>query len=718
MKKTFSWLVLVSLFLLIFAESNYLNNKNILFKDLHLAELILGSLGLALFLVFFPRPKQPMWLRVCITAFKVLLVSTTLFILFVEASIVDFSGMTFGPEVIFHFNWDAFVLGVKEYLLPMFLILLFIALTNWALFIAEGVFTRLQQTVAFFASLVLLLVLFKQTIFGRLYDGYVEYRTLMNVRGVYENEIKDMAFLGINHLATDKSNIAAQATQDKNLIVVYLESFSNAFIGHPKYPGITPKLEAMIDQHGQLSPYIATGNFTMDGLIAAHCGFIPNMLMGNNTLASGEKYYFNIPCFTDVLSKAGYRQEFMGGAKKSFAGKGEFLLDHGYDAVWGHEDYDTSQAENFSWWGLNDDVLFTKAKEKIAELAARPEPFHLSLLTLGTHLKGYPSPGCPVYPHSDDKFIQAIHCTDYLLGSLYQHLKDQNLLSNTTLIITADHTVFNTGYTQDLFGADITSSEIFGMIIDPDHQQPMHPMGLYDLGTTALALLGVEHNVKFILGDAFGGNEQRPLLTRNHLYQGGQLVDLSHDCQFDLNKTIQPKDSIDLCDHRAIVHKLYGYTEKFNVQSGIKFKADFEVAIEFTEDQQKITDITLNANSLKQQFRHQGFTLEPERFIRTGVFIMQFNWARKEISQLILITEPTELVQYFKQRTDQAASGYVLFGIHNEQNQAFMNQLQDLNLSIQCQQPHVCAVNDNDNSRLTIEGSGSQFRIHLTEAAE
>ena len=132
---------------------------------------------------------------------------------------------------------------------------------------------------------------------------------------------------------------------------------------------------------------MSTEGCTLPAMISNLCGLFPNYAMGDDTMALRDSMYNNVACLTDLLHQAGYYQVYMGGAKSSFAGKGIFLKGHGYDEVMGWEQWKASgkYENNHSWWGLYDTDLFDEAIKKVRHLSDK-EPFHLTLLSLNTHL--------------------------------------------------------------------------------------------------------------------------------------------------------------------------------------------------------------------------------------------------------------------------------------------------------------------------------------------
>lgn len=705
MKKIFITILLACLFLFVFSESNYLKNKNLFSSDSSIWSWVLASIAVTLFVFFFPSKIKNSFLSKTSVFLKFLLIFGTAFIIFLEAAIVDFSGILFGPEVIFHFNWDAFVLGVKEYRFQLIFLMVMIILFVNLVIKTTRLISHKFSLIIFILSLSLIFSLFEFTIYGRYYDGFIKYQNLKEIKEVAQSEVKELDFLGINILNVEKQNIKVTEKGSKNLITIYLESFSDIFVNNQKYPNLTPNLEMLSKRFHRISPYLSTGHFTMDGLISSHCGFIPNMIMGNNTMVTGEKYYYNIPCFTDVLKKAGYHQQFLGGAKKSFAGKGDFLLDHGYDKVWGREDFEDEHNSDMTWWGLHDDELFNQAQKLLLTLQNKNQPFHLSILTLGTHLKGYPSPSCPNYKNSNDKFIQAIHCTDFLVGSLINFLEQHTFLDNTDVIITGDHTVFNTSYTQDLFGSEVNNKNLFGLIVSEEKIHQEAPMGLYDIAPTALEMLGIKHNASFILGDAFGGDSNRKIFTRNELYISGKESNLSNNCEFNLNKKIIQKPYIDLCDHRAVINKLYGYTENFKTEAGIKFGLNGEIKVNYENHFLKISNITINNEEIKNKFRKNGFIIDPESFFRKGVFVVKINHDSNRAEHLLFFNKQISMESFIESQSNIKNTSLVLFGVNLDDTTAMITAMMEKIGSANCSSKLACVFSTTKsvNTHLKLE---------------
>lgn len=684
------FLFLIFVFLYIFAESNYIQNKNILFINGSLSELILSSLGLLFVLWTLPTKSRYNWLKFSQIILKSLLIFTVLFVVFAEAAMVDFSGMLFGPEAIVHFSLDAVILGINEYFWLFCLLLLFMTVAVIMLVYSNQILlSKKAQWLVFMPSILLLTYFFDHTVLGRYYEGVRQYIELNQIQVVNEKEIRKLEPIGMTPLAVNKLEITANSAIKKNLVVIYLESFSEIFTTSSQYPSLTPNINRLKSQYTSLSPYLSTAKFTMDGLIGSLCGFIPNMTLGNNALTDSEKYYYLVPCMTDVLKKAGYHQEFIGGAKKSFANKDTFLLDHGYDQVWGSEDFDGHDAHHVSqkrnWWGLHDNDLFDFAAYRINLLKNKNKPFHISLLSLATHLNGFPAPTCQPYNSQADPFINAIHCTDQLVGQFIDQLETNGMLDNTVVFITGDHSVFSTSLTKGLFGESISNKNILGIIIDKNATNKNIPMALYDMAPVLLDRLEINHNVTFINGRSNTFSSDRLLISRRQVHKNGLAIQLDTSCEDSDELTA---DNLNLCTHRNAIKTLHGYSQTFRLGATLKYQAGSSLNVIYNEDKTSISEIKLNSKSIKDLFTRDGFKLNENNYSSADIFYVQFDPNKKSITKTFLLNsfkDPINIIHYLN---GQADLPFIVFGVKD----ALTDFFQDLSQfdSFSCPNDEYC----------------------------
>lgn len=256
----------------------------------------------------------------------------------------------------------------------------------------------------------------------------------------------------------------------KNLVLIYVESmeqtyaeqgiFGTNLIEGLKVDGVkSESIERFVQTPG-------TG-WTMAGIVSSQCG-VPlrpiTMKDGNLSNEEVKTFMSNATCLGDVLKRAGYTSIFMGGAGLDFAGKGKFLLSHGYDEVYGKTDWREHGETQFNEWGLYDDRLLANAKKKIDQLEAKGELYNLTLLTVDMHPPaGFVSDICKRHGAGDYQSI--VVCTADMVGQLIRYMHQRGYTKNTDIVVIGDHlsmsapledrlkrakerTIFNRFYTQ------------------------------------------------------------------------------------------------------------------------------------------------------------------------------------------------------------------------------------------------------------------------------
>lgn len=301
---------------------------------------------------------------------------------------------------------------------------------------------------------------------------------------------------------------AVHATPGKNLVIVYMESLERVYADNRVFPALTPNLDRWrsegLDFPGFVSFSGAT--YTIAGLFASQCGSPYFAAPSRAFDTSGDDpndttFHPELTCLGDVLHAAGYRQAFMGGAPLSFANKGAFFRMHHFDEVLGQDELERRHGDRLPapGWGLYDSDLLRLAARKFDELAAAGRPFNLDVLTLDDHPPdGRPSPGCPSYAASPNSMLQAVHCTDALVGKFLDAISRNPAWKDTIVVVMSDHLsmrndawpLYPAGYLRRplLFvlnaGRGVRTARFYHM----------------DIAPTVLDLMGVRDNATFLAG--------------------------------------------------------------------------------------------------------------------------------------------------------------------------------------------------------------------------
>ena len=268
----------------------------------------------------------------------------------------------------------------------------------------------------------------------------------LTVQGVYSlsRPVVDLS-PGGPHFAPVKADPPV-ASQHPNVIHIYLESTEATFA---KLDGARRAMEPLLRLARRgfsatgITQIEATG-WTMAGQVASQCG-VPLVFPWAQRVGThpGENVFMpGATCLTDVLSRDGYRTEFVKGFTLAFAGTDAFLRAHKYGQRTGLSDDPSFDGET-SLWGAYDDDMFDFAFDRIERLRQNDSPFYFSLLTNGGHFPhGLIAPSCG--PESGRAgsplpLVAAIDCTNRLTENFVRKLEKAGLLENTVVIVQSDH---------------------------------------------------------------------------------------------------------------------------------------------------------------------------------------------------------------------------------------------------------------------------------------
>lgn len=482
--------------------------------------------------------------------------------------LVQFSGRGFSAEAMSHLTWESATVAWQAFRAWTVMALgAAAALAVLAtVFLSGWVRHRLLPAWTVLPAMVLLLICHAGTPEWQLLQGIHEAkrRPTLVVDAVVEQRWQASGLVDL-HVPDIAAVQATAADQPVNLILVYLESVGSALLDHPRWPGLMPNLQALARSHSLVDEFHASGFVTIEGIVNSQCGTLLPLPRGSG-FAEGEGLADRLPCLGDVLAKAGYRQVFLGGADTSFAGKGRFLEQHGYDTVKGMEHWrgEMGMEQRPGTWGLSDADLFEQSLHELEALHEAGRPFNLTLLTIGTHVPGYLYEECTPW-HGADPFLNAAHCTDQLVQRWVDALQARDLLRNTVLVITADHHMFANPAMRALFGDAVTDRRLPLVVMGATGKAAAaQPRGAsYDLAPTVLDLLDVTHDARFVLGRSLLRESDRPdyFTRRYHDVLAGAEVASPDACA--ASSHAAPSLPLDRCARRELVDLLSGIADNY-----------------------------------------------------------------------------------------------------------------------------------------------------------
>jgi phosphoglycerol transferase len=302
-----------------------------------------------------------------------------------------------------------------------------------------------------------------------------------------------------DHFAENYINpraIKLTAGKPRNLVLIYAESLEQTY-GNSAVFG--RDLLADTRRLGGFSfPSYRTAegaNWTIAAIVATQCG-VPLRTYAETDVrrtGSGKAFLPGATCLGDLLQDHGYQNVFLGGVPLTFAGKGSFLRDHGYEERWGREEWARAgaRAEEFNDWGLYDDRLYARARQRLEQLHASGRPFNLTLLTLDTHNPhGFLSPYCRSLGARDFQGIVA--CAGRQASDFVGFMAKKGYLKDTTVVVIGDHLA----KPNPVFGQLETVGDgrrIFNLVIaDPQQRATRGELLPFDLYPSLVEMLGIQ----------------------------------------------------------------------------------------------------------------------------------------------------------------------------------------------------------------------------------
>jgi len=291
-----------------------------------------------------------------------------------------------------------------------------------------------------------------------------------------------------------------------NVVLIYAESLEQRFFDENLFPGLVPNLKNLRNRSVDFSN-ISQGpgaGWTVGGIVASQCGYPLTGSQGvnDNDLSIFDQFLPNATCLGDLLQKDGYHLAFIGGADARFAGKDEFLRSHGYEEITDLNILleflgDKSYLNN---WGIFDDTLFDYGFEKFQNLSSAGSPFLLTLLTLDPHGPiGYTSKSCSTYGSGDNSSLNSFHCSDQVISSFIEKIRNSPYSKNTIIIVLSDHLSMRNKATP-LLEASQAPQRLTLFINTPDAKtgENNNPGVHYDIAPTILDFIG--YNIKGQMG--------------------------------------------------------------------------------------------------------------------------------------------------------------------------------------------------------------------------
>ena len=227
--------------------------------------------------------------------------------------------------------------------------------------------------------------------------------------------------------------------QNKNVVVLILESFSKEFIGaynrdleSGKYQGYTPFLDSLIGVSRAYQYSMANGRKSIDAMPSVICSIpsieVPYVL----SHFSGNK----INSLPTLLRDKGYYSAFFHGAPNGSMGFDAFANLSGFDEYVGKDEYNNN--DDFDGiWGIWDEKFLQFFAN---EMSTFKQPFYTTVFTVSSHHPyNLPDEYQDKFKGSPKPVHRTIQYTDYSLKKFFESASKMPWFNNTIFVLTADH---------------------------------------------------------------------------------------------------------------------------------------------------------------------------------------------------------------------------------------------------------------------------------------
>ena len=331
--------------------------------------------------------------------------------------------------------------------------------------------------------------------------GYVQY--VYDVLG-YIRYMNEETTLYEEYYVEPKEVVIQEPEEKRNLIYIYLESMETTYadkenggkqeINYIPYATSLAKENVYFSNTEKLGGiYPANGaTWTMGAIFSSTAGLPFAFPVGTTGMENEKVFASGVYSLGDFLEEQGYVQEFLCGSDAVFAGRKNYLEQHGNYKIF---DLYTAREKGyipenyFEWWGFEDKILYEIAKDEILRLSEGEEPFNFTMLTVDAHhIGGYLCSLCD--EEYDNITANVVRCGDKLLENFIEWCKKQHFYENTTIVIVGDHPRMDNNLVECVEYSERTLYNCFLNTVFEERERVQRESTLMDMFPTVLTALG------------------------------------------------------------------------------------------------------------------------------------------------------------------------------------------------------------------------------------
>ncbi len=331
------------------------------------------------------------------------------------------------------------------------------------------------------------------------------------------NQFSDSTFIEENYVDPSSTEITFPENK-RNLIYIYLESMEITYAdrdsgGAFSYNNI-PELTALSLENENFSGstgglnggmVLPGSTYTMAGLFTQTSGLPLKVDLSDaftdkrgsfNKMNTQDSFFSKVTNLGDLLEENGYTNVFMLGSDATFGGRKLYFEEHGEYEL---DDYNwmieqgVISSDYYVFWGMEDQKLFSTAKERLTELASSDEPFNFTMLTVDTHFEdGYECDLC-TDEYGDNTYANVMACSSRQVAEFVEWIQQQDFYDNTTIVISGDHLTMDSDFcvnVSDDYDRKVYTTYI-NSAVEPEDASRERLYSTLDAFPTTLAAMGV-----------------------------------------------------------------------------------------------------------------------------------------------------------------------------------------------------------------------------------
>lgn len=230
-----------------------------------------------------------------------------------------------------------------------------------------------------------------------------------------------------------------------NVIVLFIEGMSDRVISSEHTPHLSDLKKKSLNFSNYYNHTAATFRGIRGQLISGYQkigGYYKDQIGVGNMKGNKLKYFYEnnqLESLPSILNGKGYKSIFVGPHE---CGDNLYSLLKlvGFNEIKGKCDYsDHDNKIGFPY--LTDNETFSLLKKVVKEYWLSDKPFFISFYNIQTHHGMIVNEH--VYDDSKNEYYDKFYNLDYYLGDFIKYLETENILDNTVVVITADHSTYS-----------------------------------------------------------------------------------------------------------------------------------------------------------------------------------------------------------------------------------------------------------------------------------